>query len=446
MKCLRNMDNSTKAGWLQLSSFWLFIGLFVPSTLFFGSALSPIFCCIAAIIYSFFTFTKKTSFNNKMNLVIEGVMQSTVVTMCYIYIFGAAFTHVQRLIGGVDAAITVGMSVIPSSFILPGFFAIVSLFAVAIGSASGTIATFLPIALGFGGKMGINPALISGMVVSAAMLGDNLSVISDTTIAATQTTGSKMSDKFKANVFLVIPAFFLTIGVLIYINSLYAIDVSYAFACPTWLDMVRILPYFLIFILAFMGLNVVAVLVSGIFCGVGLGIVLGMFNFSHGTFLLLEGFSINTSIHEILVLVLLISGLAKIVEYNGGINYLLNRFSKRITGKASAEVHISLLIALICMATAINTLAILLTGPVAKQIADKYGISGKRTACLLDIVACATKGMLPYGHQLLLAGSIASIPTVSIIPYLHYQGFISLIVVASIGMTYFKEQREKSVV
>lgn len=255
-----------------------------------------------------------------------------------------------------------------------------------------------------------------------------------------------MSDKFKANVFLVIPAFLLTIGVLIYINSFYTIDVSYAFACPTWLDMIRILPYFLIFTLAFMGLNVVAVLVAGIFCGVGLGIILGMFTFSHGTSLLLEGFSINTSIHEILVLVLLISGLAKIVEYNGGINYLLDRFSKRITGKASAEVHISLLIALICMATAINTLAILLTGPVAKQIADKYGISGKRTACLLDIVACITKGLLPYGHQLLLAGSMAAIPTVSIIPYLHYQGFIFLIIVASISMTYFREQREKSVV
>ncbi len=374
-----------------------------------------------------------------MKLIVEGAMQSTIVTMIYIYIFGTAFTYVLRLIGGVDSAVKLGMSIIPNNFILPGFFSIVSLFAVAIGSSTGAIATFLPIGLGFGSKMGIDPSLMCGLVVSGAMLGDNLSVISDTTVAATQTTGTKMVDKFRENIFLVIPAFLLTVGVLIYINSYYQVDIFYAFASPTWKDILRILPYLFIFIFAFMGFNVIAVLIFGILCGIVTGIGLGVFSFTHGTSLFLEGFSVNPSIHEILVLVLLISGLAKIVEYNGGINYLLDKFSQRITGKGSAELHIAFLVSLICMATAINTIAILLTGPSAKKIADQYGISGKRTACILDIVACITKGILPYGHQLLLAGSIAGVSTVSIIPYLHYQAFIFLVIVASIGKTYWQE-------
>lgn len=374
-----------------------------------------------------------------MNLIMEGAMGSTIVMMSYIYIFGTAFTHVLRLIGGVDSAVRLGMSIIPNNFILPGFFSIVSLFAVAIGSSTGAIATFLPIGLGFGGKMGIHPSLMSGLVVSGAMLGDNLSIISDTTVAATKTTGSKMADKFKANVFLVIPAFLLTVGVLTYINSYYYVDIFYVFASPTWKDILLVLPYLFIFILAFMGFNVIAVLIFGTLCGIFTGIGLGLFSFTHGTSLLLEGFSVNPAIHEILVLVLLISGLAKIVEYNGGIQYLLDRFSQRITGKASAELHIALLVSLICSAMAINTIAILVTGPVAKKIADQYGILGKRAACILDISACITKGILPYGHQLLLAGSIAGVSTVSIIPYLHYQGFIFLVLAASMANTYWQE-------
>lgn len=426
-------------GLLQLAPFWLFVVLFVVSMVFFKSAISPIFFIIIAIIFSFFTFTKKVSFNKKMKLIVEGAMQSTIVTMIYIYIFGTAFTYVLRLIGGVDSAVKLGMSIIPNNFILPGFFSIVSLFAVAIGSSTGAIATFLPIGLGFGSKMGIDPSLMCGLVVSGAMLGDNLSVISDTTVAATQTTGTKMVDKFRENIFLVIPAFLLTVGVLIYINSYYQADIFYAFASPTWKDILRVLPYLFIFIFAFMGFNVIAVLIFGILCGIVTGIGLGVFSFTHGTSLFLEGFSVNPAIHEILVLVLLISGLAKIVEYNGGISYLLDKFSQRITGKGSAELHIAFLVSLICMATAINTIAILLTGPSAKKIADQYGISGKRTACILDIVACITKGILPYGHQLLLAGSIAGVSTVSIIPYLHYQAFIFLVIVASIGKTYWQE-------
>jgi len=426
-------------GLLQLAPFWLFVVLFVVSMVFFKSTISPIFFIIIAIIFSFFTFTKKVSFNKKMKLIMEGAMQSTIVTMIYIYIFGTAFTYVLRLIGGVDSAVKLGMSIIPNNFILPGFFSIVSLFAVAIGSSTGAIATFLPIGLGFGSKMGIDPSLMCGLVVSGAMLGDNLSVISDTTVAATQTTGTKMVDKFRENIFLVIPAFLLTVGVLIYINSYYQVDIFYAFASPTWKDILRVLPYLFIFIFAFMGFNVIAVLIFGILCGIVTGIGLGVFSFTHGTSLFLEGFSVNPAIHEILVLVLLISGLAKIVEYNGGINYLLDKFSQRITGKGSAELHIAFLVSLICMATAINTIAILLTGPSAKKIADQYGISGKRTACILDIVACITKGILPYGHQLLLAGSIAGVSTVSIIPYLHYQAFIFLVIVASIGKTYWQE-------
>jgi len=291
--------------------------------------------------------------------------------------------------------------------------------------------------------MGISPNLMAGIVVSGAMLGDNLSIISDTTIAATRTTGTKMVDKFKANFKLVLVAALLTVAVLTYLN--FGFDVS---ALPSlvekfnFLDIVVIIPYLLILLMALLGMDVIAVLVLGTLVGIAIGVAIGKFSLLEGTSFLLEGFSRDRDIHEVLLLALMIAGLSKIVEFNGGLSYLLKKLSSGIKGKAGAEISISAFIFFINAVVAINTVAILVAGPIASQIGTRFKIEKKRVACLLDIFSCICQGILPYAPQLLLARSLADTSSVAIIPYLYYQGFIFVVVAFSIVRTFLKEKKD----
>lgn len=429
--------NSRPANALALIPFLVFVGLFLISALFFSSTISPLFTCLIAIIVSFFTFKQSLSLNQKVEIGIQGSAQPTVLAMCYIFIFSAVFAYTLTLIGGLNAAVNLGLYVIPIQFILPGFFIIVSLFATAIGSSMGTIAAFTPIGIGIAQQLGIEPALMTGVVVSGAMLGDNLSIISDTTIAATQTTMCEMKDKFKANVLLVIPAFILTIATLSIINYYTTTDTALAIPTVHAYDLIKATPYALVFIFALFGIDVIAVLIIGIFSAISIGMWQGTLDIVRGTGIILEGFVKDSSgIQEVLILALLVAALSYIVEYNGGINYLLEHISTRVRSKAGAELYIALLVFLVNAAVAINTIAILITGPVAKKIGDTFGIAKTRIASLIDIVACICQGILPYAPQLLLAGSLSGISSIAIIPYLYYQGYIFLVVIGSIVHTY----------
>ncbi len=432
--------SKTTAGWLQLTPFLLFVSIFLVSTVWLSSAIEPVFAALVAIAFSFLTFVVPTPFNKKVELFIEGVAQPTVITMGYIFIFAAVFTYVMRVIGGVDAAAAWGLYFIPESLILPGLFTVVSIFAVAIGSSMGTIAAFLPIGIGIANKLGINPSFMAGVIVGGAMLGDNLSLISDTTIAATQTTGCRMSDKFKMNFWLVMPAFFLTAIVLIWLNYGITAEFPHEHFLPQIgnYDAIKILPYGLVLGLALFGLDVIAVLVVGILSALGIGIAYGYFSWAASTSMFVDGFTQSRDIQQVLLLSFSIAGLAKIVEYNGGLRFLLDRLSRRVQSRGAAEVVVAVLIFVVNAAVAINTVAILITGPVAKRIGTRFNVTGKRLACILDIFSCVCQGVIPYAPQLLLAGSIAGVSSVSIIPYLHYQGFIFIIASLSIVRTFLK--------
>ncbi|HRN78369.1 MAG TPA: Na+/H+ antiporter NhaC family protein [Candidatus Dependentiae bacterium] len=425
---------------IALLPFAVFVGLFLTSAIFFNSALSPLFTCLLAITVSFFTFKENLSINRKVEIGIEGSAQPTVLAMCYIFIFSAVFSYTLKLIGGLDAAVNLGLYIIPNNFILPGFFIIVSLFATAIGTSMGAIAAFVPIGMGIAHQLGVDPALMAGVVVSGAMLGDNLSIISDTTIAATQTTGARMKDKFRINLRLVAPAFFLTIITLFIINQYSSPDSTLLTLTTLNLnDIITTLPYMLIFLFALLGLDVIAVLIIGTSVAVAIGIWQGTFDITRGTGIILEGFVKDSSgIQEVLILSLLVAALSHIVAYNGGIEYLLTHMRKRIHTKGGAELYISILVFLVNAAVAINTIAILVTGPVAKKIGDSFDIAKSRVASLIDIVACVCQGILPYAPQLLLAGSLAGVSSIAIIPHLHYQGYILLVVIGSIVQTYIK--------
>lgn len=430
-----------KSGFFQITPFIVFVSLFLVSTISKSHAISPLFSCIIAIIYSFFTFIKPLSFNKKVELFVEGGTDKTVLSMIYIFIFSAVFTHVLKLIGGIESAVNIGLYLLPSSFLLPGFFTIIGLFATAIGSSMGTIAAFLPVGIGLASTLGVNPALMAGVVVSGAMLGDNLSIISDTTIAATQTTGSSMKGKFKENIWFVIPAFVLTFATLWLVNSW---TLSAGAATPmiilSTIDFIKVFPYLLIFVLAILGIDVIAVLVIGILLTIGIGGYFGTFSFIEGTQVFLAGFTTDSDIHMTLILSLLVAGLSHIVTYNGGLDYLLDRCSKNIKSSRGAQCAIAILIFLVNAAVAINTVAILIVGPAAKKIATSFGVSPDRTAVLLDMFSCFCQGILPYAPQLLLAGALANVSSIAIMPYLYYQWFI--FIVALFGILMFRSKSE----
>jgi Na+/H+ antiporter NhaC len=374
------------------------------------------------------TFTKKHTLQEKITIFVSGGTRPTIMYMCFIFIFSSVFTHIVTKIGGITAAVELGMRFVPSSFLLPGFFAVISLFALTIGSSIGSIAAFMPIAIGFAQNLGINPSLIAGTVVGASLLGDNLSMISDTTIAATKTTGCRMIDKFKANSRLVIPAFILTIVLLFLLLHGHEVPTGSLHFSPFMMgDLFKILPYCIVFLLAFIGFDVLAVLVIGSMSAAAIGLLQHSFTFVEATSFLFQGFYSQPGMVNIFILVLLIGGLAKTIEYNGGINYLMKMWRHKITSRAGAKISIIILVVIVTMTIVSSTIAILITGPIAKKVGNNFGIDNKYIASLIDIFSCICYGMLPYSPALLLAGAMAKVSTLSIIPHLYYLFILSIV-------------------
>ncbi len=418
----------------QLTPFFVFVGLFVFSTLLSGSSMCPLFACILAIVYSFFTFTKKTSLNKKMELLVAGSSRPIVITMCYIFIFSSILTHILSITGGINAAVTIGLSVIPCAYILPGLFIIVSIFATAVGSSIGAIAAFLPISMGIAQQLGINPPLMAGTIIGAAILGDNLSIISDTTIACIKSIDVDGIKKFKTNFFLVLPAFFLTLILLIHKSMGLQLEPYTLTTTITLEHIIAVLPYCVIFLLALTGLDVIFILLVAIFTALTTGVWLGHFTFTQSTNLIVQGFTHSSrNAHFIILFTLLIAGLTYIIEHNGGITYLINKIKTYIHHKSRAEIIVALLALTISLTIASGTITILILAPIVKTIAHKYKLSKTRLACLLDTFSCLGYGILPYGAPLLLASSITGVSTLSIIPYLYYQLFVFIAAIGSIA-------------
>lgn len=422
------------ARFFALTPFFLFVGLFIFSSFIFKAAISPLFLCLVAIMYAIgFIFDRTVSLNKRVELFVLGSAKSAVISMCYIFILSTVLTHLLQKIGGTQAVIGLGLQFIPLSLLLPGFFTVVSVFATTIGSSMSAIAAFMPIGAGIAAILHIDPALMAGIVVNGAMLGDNLSIISDTTIAATQTIGARMIDKFKSNIILVVPAFIATLLVLWHQSTSYVITVTSILAMQeftgSWLT---ILPYVSLFVLALLGYDVLAVLVISILLAMAIGIGIGTFDFAYAAAQLLDGFTQSPGMQEVLILVLMISGLSSLVEYNGGIDYLLQVTTKQISSSRSAEYVIVMLGFFVNAIIGINTITILITGSLVKHIAERFYVSKQRAASLLDVATCVSQGVLPYTPQLLLAASLAGITSMAIIPHLYYQWFLFAITMISI--------------
>jgi len=367
--------------------------------------------------------------DEKMGTFVKGVGESNIIIMCMIYLLAGGFSTVAKAMGGVDSTVNFGLSVIPASLILPGLFVIAAFVATAMGTSMGTIAAVAPIAVDMAAKAQLPLAVAVGAVVGGAMFGDNLSMISDTTIAATRTQGCAMRDKFAMNFKIALPAALATIIIMAIFGTGGHIPAGLEY------NVLKILPYLAVLILALIGMNVFVVLILGTLLAGGIGLADGSFTFIGFTQKVYEGFG---SMQEIFILSLLIGGLAALITKEGGIDYLLDVISRRIKSVKGAELGIGALVSVADICTANNTVAIVITGSMAKKISDENGVDPRRSASMLDIFSCVWQGIIPYGAQLLLAGSIAKISPVEIMPNLYYPYLLAIVTLAAIWMGFPK--------
>ncbi len=376
---------------------------------------------VIALIVAFLQ-NRKHSFNEKLSIVAKGAGEENIITMCLIFILAGAFSGAVKAAGGVESTVAFGLSILPSKIAVVGIFIIGCFISVSMGTSVGTITALTPIAVGIAEKTGLGIPICVGAVVCGAMFGDNLSMISDTTIAAVRTQGCEMKDKFKQNFFIVLPAAIITV-ILLFISTKTATfsadGLEYQF--------IKIVPYLVVLIGALAGLNVFIVLILGTVISLVVGVI-------SGSFTMIEMFTVVgsgiTSMYDITVISIVVAGVIALVKENGGIDFILNFIKSKINSKKGAEIGIALLSSLVDICTANNTIAIVIAGPIAKEISTEFDVDAKTTASLLDIFTSVCQGIIPYGAQLLTAASLAvSSQTISeaipitpfdIIPYLFY--------------------------
>ncbi|WP_379953166.1 Na+/H+ antiporter NhaC family protein [Dokdonia sp. R78006] len=350
---------------------------------------------IAGIIVAFIMF--KQTINVKIDILLKGCGDDKILTMCLIYLLAGAFAAITNASGSVDAIVNLGLDYIAIQYIYVGIFVIAGFLSVSTGTSVGAIVALAPIVVGFADKSSADLAILCGALLGGSMFGDNLSVISDTTIAATQSLGTKMSDKFKQNIKIAVPAALITIAILIFQGVDLKTDVTETVVYEY--DVIKITPYVLVIILSIVGLNVFVTLLVGVLAAALLGILYGDFTIIESTKIAYTGF---TNMTEIFLLSLLTGGLAALVASNGGIEFILVNIKKFIKSKKTAQLGIAALVSTINMAIANNTVSIIVAGPIAKTINDEYELDNKKTASILDIFACIFQGLLPYGAQVLM--------------------------------------------
>ena len=384
---------------------------------------------IVGVVVAFIIF--KGSIEEKFSQFAKGCGNENILIMCFIYLFAGAFATVAKSMGGVDSTVNLGLSFIPAQYITAGLFVISAFISVATGTSMGTISTVAPIAIATAEKAGLNMTLIVAAIIGGAMFGDNLSVISDTTIAATRTQNCELKDKFKVNFYIALPAAVLTFVLLIVFGKPETIvpiqKLDY--------NLVKVIPYILVLGLAISGFNVFLTL------GVGT-VVAGIVGIAYGDLTPLT-FAQNiyagfTGMNEIFLLSMFTGGLAHMVTQHGGLQWILEKIQSVVKSEKSAQIGISAIAAAADMAVANNTVAIIITGPIAKELSKKYKVDPRKSASLLDIWTCIFQGFIPYGAQILLAGSLTAgaVSPLALFPFLWYQQLLAVFTLISMFIPY----------
>ncbi len=427
---------SNTASFVALLPLFVFLSLFIGAGVYFQSQgvdfafyqLPSVIAILPAIILALVL--SKQKLNQAIDTFIGGIGHSNIIAMCLIYLLAGGFAAVAKATGGVDATVALGLSLIPSNLLLPGFFVIAAFIATAMGTSMGTIAAVAPIALGVADQAQIDYALMAGAVMSGALFGDNLSIISDTTIAATRTQGCDMKDKFRENLIFAIPASLLTFVAFVIAGQ------GQADLAAQEIDFIKVIPYLTILVLAVAGLNVFVVLTLGILLAGATGLLTmdyGVIQFGKDIY---AGFS---NMQEIFILSMLVGGLAALMQQQGGLAFVSKQIEKLITrfskaqGEAScraAELGMAGIVAVTNSCVANNTVSIVVTGDIAKDLAEKHGVTPKRAASVLDIFACIIQGLIPYGAQALLIASTFSITPLAAVSHAWYCMILAAVAIA----------------
>ena len=392
-------------------------------------------CVLPAIFLS--VYLGRKNLEKTMESFVEGVGHSNIISMCLIYLLAGAFATVTKSIGGVDATVELGSRIIPSFLLTPSFFLISAFIATAMGTSMGAGAAMAPIAYGVCQKSGISPAVMAGAIMSGAMFGDNLSIISDTTIASTRTQGCDMKDKFRENVFIAIPAALICFLIYSFFTGNASVGASET------LEWYKVIPYLVIIVLAVVGYNVFLVLALGIVLAGLIGMWgIDSYDIASYTSDIYKGF---TSTQEIFLFSMFVGGLGFLMEKQGGLAYITSKVMKMIEvvrrktkseSSTVAELGLALLVSLVNLCTANNTVAIVVSGKAAKEIADQNHIRPSKSASILDIYSCAVQGLIPYGAQALLIGSLFDISPVQVVTHSYYPVLLAL---SCLGFTFWKK-------
>ena len=428
------MKVSRSKGIKALSPLLVFVGVYLVSSIlandFYKIPVASAF--IIAAIYALSTTKGKLS--ERINVFSKGAGNRNVMLMIWIFAMAGAFANTAKEIGAVESTVNLAVGILPGNLIFAGLFLASCLVSMAMGTSVGTIVALVPIASGIAAETGSSIPLVTAIVAGGAFFGDNLSFISDTTIAATNSQGCRMKDKFKANLGIAAPAAVITLVIYILLGS--SVSAAPQTSTVSW---VFSLPYLLVILLSVLGMNVLGVLSLGLLSNAAIGFAYGKFSWSG--FLSSMGNGIG-SMGELITVTLLAGGLLEIIRYNGGLDYIIERLTSRVKGKAGAESSIAALVSLVNVCTANNTIAIITTGDIARDISERYGISSKRSASILDTFSCIVQSILPYGAQMLMAGALAGIPVISVISHMYYPFILAGIAVLSILYGWIKAPRQ----
>ena len=358
----------------------------------------------------------------------RGASSEQMMLMIWIFVLAGAFASSAKAMGSIDATVNLTLSLLPPQMLLAGLFLAACFISLSIGTSVGTIVALTPIASGLADETGTSLAMMAAVVVGGSFFGDNLSFISDTTIAATSTQGCRLSDKFRVNSFIVVPAAIVVLCVYLFLGA-----GVHAPAAIDSVELVKVIPYLAVLVCAIFGINVMVVLVLGIVLTGLIGLVTGMYDVFGWFKSMGDGIM---GMGELIIVTMMAGGMLELIKRGGGIDYIMGHLTRRVNGKRGAELAIGALVAVVDLCTANNTVAIITVGGIAHQIGSRYGVDSRKAASILDTFSCFTQGLLPYGAQMLMAAGLAQLSPVAMLPYLYYPFAIGIAAMLSILLRY----------
>jgi Na+/H+ antiporter NhaC len=420
-----------KKGIIALSPLVVFVVLYLVTSIIAGDFYKvPITVAFMAASMYAVLISGGATLHERIDIYSRGAAKGQMMLMIWIFILAGAFAHSAKVMGAIDATVNLALTLLPGNMLLAGLFLAACFISISVGTSVGTIVALTPIAAGVAQQTGTSVPLMTAVIVGGSFFGDNLSFISDTTIAATATQGCKLSDKFRVNSFIVVPA----ATAILVVYFMMGTDIQSPQHIPE-VAYLKVVPYLVVLLTAIMGMNVMAVLSLGT-------IVTGVIGMAEGAFDIFGWFNAMGNgilgMGELIIITMMAGGLLEIIKHNGGIDFIIERLTRHVSTKRGAEMTVAGLVSFVNMCTANNTVAIITVGGIAKQIADRFGVDNRKCASILDTFSCTVQGIIPYGVQILMAAGLAQLNPISIMPYLYYPFAIGIAALLSILFRYPK--------